>query len=267
MKIFRKDRIQFLKNNRLSKYLLYATGEILLIVIGILIALALNNWNQKRMIKEKEHFYLQGLNEEFLRSKLKLQNLMKVNKLNYENSRKLAAKIKTASGKTDEEQLSALLYNSFSFEIAYNPNNSLLNELINSGGLEDISNPELRRYLTNWESMIQSIHRQENSLRLQRENIVALFRSNSGSIKTIFDHTGISSEMGIAEDQIHSSNMNILRSREFENNLLIFVLTGIVTENAHYNPLMQEIDVILDLINNELEMHAGSSSLSFARPR
>ena len=46
IKIFRKIRYDLLSNGQTSKYLKYAIGEILLVVIGILIALQINNWNQ-----------------------------------------------------------------------------------------------------------------------------------------------------------------------------------------------------------------------------
>lgn len=45
IKFFRRIRQQLLTENKISKYLLYAIGEIVLVVIGILIALQLNNWN------------------------------------------------------------------------------------------------------------------------------------------------------------------------------------------------------------------------------
>ncbi|WP_051957594.1 DUF6090 family protein [Altibacter lentus] len=49
IKFFRKIRHRFLSENKFSKYLLYAIGEIILVVIGILIALQINNWNQDRL--------------------------------------------------------------------------------------------------------------------------------------------------------------------------------------------------------------------------
>ena len=52
-KFFRSIRRRVLAENKLQKYLLYATGEILLVVIGILIALQINNWNTRR-IERKE---------------------------------------------------------------------------------------------------------------------------------------------------------------------------------------------------------------------
>ena len=71
MKIFRRIRHKLILDHKKSKYLKYALGEILLVVIGILIALQINNWNQKRIDKNTEQIYLNGLKEEFEISKLK----------------------------------------------------------------------------------------------------------------------------------------------------------------------------------------------------
>ena len=48
IKFFRKIRQSLVQDNRFSKYVLYAIGEIFLVVIGILIALSINNWNENR---------------------------------------------------------------------------------------------------------------------------------------------------------------------------------------------------------------------------
>lgn len=47
MKFFRRIRHRLLNANKLGNYLLYAIGEIVLVVIGILIAIQINNWNEK----------------------------------------------------------------------------------------------------------------------------------------------------------------------------------------------------------------------------
>jgi hypothetical protein len=53
IKFFRKIRQKLLSENKFSKYLIYAMGEIVLVVIGILIALSLNNWNEERKDQNK----------------------------------------------------------------------------------------------------------------------------------------------------------------------------------------------------------------------
>jgi hypothetical protein len=54
IKFFRKIRQKLLSENKFSKYLIYAIGEIILVVIGILIALQINNWNSNRIEKESD---------------------------------------------------------------------------------------------------------------------------------------------------------------------------------------------------------------------
>jgi hypothetical protein len=65
IKFFRKIRQKLLSENKFSKYLLYAIGEILLVVIGILIALQINNWNQNRLKGEKEIQILKSFETQF----------------------------------------------------------------------------------------------------------------------------------------------------------------------------------------------------------
>ena len=71
---FRKIRQKLFSENKFSKYLIYAIGEIILVVIGILIALSINTWNQNRLNSNKEYYYLSQLKVE-----LKNQN-QEVNK-------------------------------------------------------------------------------------------------------------------------------------------------------------------------------------------
>ena len=54
IKFFRKIRYDLMDKNKTGKYLKYAIGEIILVVIGILIAISINNWNENRKIKTKE---------------------------------------------------------------------------------------------------------------------------------------------------------------------------------------------------------------------
>ena len=63
---FRKIRRNLLSDNKVRKYLLYATGEILLVVIGILIALQINNYNEGLKERKREQIVLENLREDFL---------------------------------------------------------------------------------------------------------------------------------------------------------------------------------------------------------
>lgn len=61
IKFFRKIRFNLMSENKSGKYLKYAVGEIILVVIGILIALQINNWNENRKQNIKERFILERL--------------------------------------------------------------------------------------------------------------------------------------------------------------------------------------------------------------
>ena len=64
IKFFRKIRQKLISQNRFSKYLLYAVGEIVLVMIGILLALQVNNWNEQQKVKLHELNILNKLNED-----------------------------------------------------------------------------------------------------------------------------------------------------------------------------------------------------------
>ena len=253
MKFLRKIRQKLVAENKFRNYLLYAFGEIILVVIGILIALAIDNGQQERILDKKEQTYLKGLKTEFQFSKLKLTELIEVNRSNYESAKKIIEYIPMDSSTITEKQFSELLYNSFVSDISFNPNNSLLNEMLNSGSLKDLSNPQLRMDLTNWIATLDDIAKQENELTLQREKVLDMFRNEENSIRTIFDLAGASQELDLPERKKQGSNLQLLNSKEFENNILTFILIAYATENVHYIPLMENLNAILELLEAEIK--------------
>ena len=69
---FRRIRKQLATENNAKKYLRYAIGEILLVVIGILVALQINNWNEQRKERQKEQSFLKQLLEDFSESEKRM---------------------------------------------------------------------------------------------------------------------------------------------------------------------------------------------------
>ena len=61
-----------MEKNKTGKYLKYAIGEIVLVVIGILIALSINDWNETRLKSEKEVIVLANIHREFKANKVQL---------------------------------------------------------------------------------------------------------------------------------------------------------------------------------------------------
>lgn len=73
LKVFRRIRKKLLNEGNLKRYLIYALGEILLVVIGILIAVQLNNWNQERISDAKIEKLLDKVEEDLIHN-VKLTN-------------------------------------------------------------------------------------------------------------------------------------------------------------------------------------------------
>lgn len=253
IKFFRKIRKKLIQENRLKNYLIYASGEIVLVVIGILIALAINNANLKRIERNQEQNYLQGLQDEFQISKMKLTELISVNQQSLESSKMLVKMMQQTTEDISEKELSELLFQSFSNDITFNSNNSLLNEMINSGSLKDISNIDLRRQLTTWIATLEDIKNQEEELSLQREYVLDLFREDEYSMQTVLSYVGTMDALGLPVSGQQKSNLSILNSQKFENNLLTFILTCEATKSSHYDPLMKDLNEILEKIAKELD--------------
>ena len=64
LRFFRHIRKKLIEQNKIRTYIFYAIGEILLVVIGILIALQVNTWNENRIQRNQESHYLEKLTEE-----------------------------------------------------------------------------------------------------------------------------------------------------------------------------------------------------------
>ena len=84
IKFFRKIRQNLIMENKTSKYIKYAIGEIVLVMIGILLALQVNNWNEQRKLNNEEQHLLEDLHSEF---NVNLENL-KTNMLINQNNQK-----------------------------------------------------------------------------------------------------------------------------------------------------------------------------------
>lgn len=74
IKFLRGFRVDSLNENRFTKYLFYAIGEIILVVIGILIALQINNWNQDRQTDKQIKTLLLALRSDLVQDTILIRN-------------------------------------------------------------------------------------------------------------------------------------------------------------------------------------------------
>ena len=150
IKFFRKIRQSLLTENKFRKYLIYAIGEIVLVVIGILIALQINNYNQERIIKEQNQIILQNLNKEFKENLIELD--VSIDRLNsvIEGLDRLLLLMRTQDSNMTNLEFDQLLNKTF-WMPNWKPSSFVLVELKNSGALSNLNNNNLKSLLFKWE--------------------------------------------------------------------------------------------------------------------
>ena len=153
LRFFSKIRYKLASENKVGKYLRYAIGEILLVVIGILIALQVNNWNQDRLNQKAGKQIKQNIHEEFIKN----QGLLK-------ESQKLS-KEALASGITlvslfgaDNQELATYnldsLFNSSLMAESYLPTSNSLQDIMQSGRMNLLNNVELKNTILSWNAAL-----------------------------------------------------------------------------------------------------------------
>ncbi|MBK8498943.1 MAG: hypothetical protein IPL52_09030 [Flavobacteriales bacterium] len=144
-RIFNTIRHRLLKENRLTRYLVYAIGEIFLVMIGILLALQVNLWNLARLDRQKEVKYLQTLKLDLL---VDLENL---DDMIIERNRKVTSAIALLKHAPPTNiqgllQVDSMLWNVYIWR-NYIPRTNALKELTNSGDLNIIRDDSIRTLL------------------------------------------------------------------------------------------------------------------------
>ena len=153
IKFFRRLRQKLLEENRFSKYLLYAFGEIILVVIGILIALQLNNWNEAQKLKETERIILADLKSEFLENIESAEGSIELNLLNSQTCVQINDLIQSDSLQYYQKKLDSCLVQ-LGYISSYKPDRGVMDQIINSGKINVLSNPKLRSSITKLNSTI-----------------------------------------------------------------------------------------------------------------
>ena len=136
IKFFRKIRYDLMEKNKTGKYLKYAIGEIVLVVIGILIAVSINKWNEQNKKKQLKSEYISSLITDYTKDTLQLNDRLKRNKerLTFLNSTRDS--IKNGFYKTIEDytELHVNIPTGIRVTNIYNTNS--FNLLISSGNID-----------------------------------------------------------------------------------------------------------------------------------
>lgn len=153
IKFFRTIRQKMLAESKFSKYLIYAMGEIILVVIGIFLAIQLNNLNENRKEGDKELSFLLRLKDDFDSD---IDDLSRADSIaaSRESTSKMALEIFYKS-KTVEDILTtdSLFRSNWSNIIV---NRKTYDEMLNNSGIYILKNKKLRNQLTDYYTLIES---------------------------------------------------------------------------------------------------------------
>ena len=111
IKFFRKIRQKMIKDNKVSKYLLYAIGEIALVVIGILIALQINNWNNNKTNSNESNKFNQRLLAEVRLNIDLATGKIEIIKSTLSSSKRILDLFNTQPNDANIKSLDSLIYN------------------------------------------------------------------------------------------------------------------------------------------------------------
>ncbi len=257
IKFFRKIRQDLLSEGKTGKYLKYAVGEIILVVIGILIALQINNWNENQKENKLEQNTLFNLKKEFETNQNNLKNTLENNKQVRDACFDLTDMIRSNRLNEESNKLDSLLLKAQIF-YTFEPKRGVVDEIISSGKLNIIKNDSLRTYLTGWTGTILNAeedigYRYDN----YHQNLIPFLSknfplSNGELFKEILDEEAevfISNYEEASNFKVNFNNLNLI---EFENAIWLHKNNNdfVIYE---YSKMVKEINFIIDVIEQELE--------------
>lgn len=259
LKLFRRIRQNLVREGNLKRYLIYAVGEILLVVLGILIALQINNLNEKRKERNEEQKILIQLQEEYQNNLQQLDEKIQIRKLLIINSTKILDFIETETN-VNPDSLAGLL-GSLGLVPTFDP---ISNDIVNSGKLRLVQNEKLRKMLSSWVSDVIQLKEEEDYWVKMRDETLFPFYIKQGIARDAINEylnkeapaiflpgTRGDIKLFIGKSSKTPSVQEILSNRELEGLLTIIIALNYVG-NLQSRILREKILDILSLIDLEI---------------
>jgi hypothetical protein len=234
IKFFRRIRYDLIGKNKTGKYLKYAIGEIILVVIGILIALSINNWNEVR-VKQLDINYslVQILND-------LSQDNNELEMYNRNETKRISKLTDISKSIINKKELDSLLM-SLDMYINISLNNSGYSALKTSGKISNINNSELKYGLTNYyEEINEDLVSASNYSETFTNNHVVPFVINN--LRPNIDMT-ISNDLVL--EKLETSNLRYLINYQIsvKNYSLSQIKKALISNNTLVKLIEKELDL------------------------
>lgn len=249
-----------MSENKTGKYLKYAIGEIILVMIGILLALQVNNWNEQRKDRIKEQVVLKQLQEDYQANLMQLEEKMTTRDKIIFSAIKLLKAFDRPNGAI-HDSLVKNLANAF-HDPTYDP---IQNDLTSSSNLILIRNKRLNRLLSNWSSDVVGVIEIEVNWTKAVNGEFALILAELGLGRDVsnsfmndskhlwlLDKNEDSYKIEIGTSKLSAPLDEILSSRKLEG-ILGSAITLNKAANLQSEALHNRIQEILDLIEAEIK--------------
>nr|WP_273292311.1 DUF6090 family protein [Winogradskyella sp.]MBO6881387.1 hypothetical protein [Winogradskyella sp.] len=259
IKFFRKIRYNLMETGKTGKYLKYAIGEIILVVIGILIALQINNANEARKERTREVNYLKNLKSDLISE---IDNNSAFAKYRYEKAKACTVLLSAKEPTTieDVEEYTDRYEQVFIWSV-FVPNNNTFKELLSSGNLSLIKNDSIKNALLELDKHYAAIATGEEHMR--REHQDYLYDQNIENIEALgfFDMTTPAygfPERLTAADIPKSKHQKLIEDAQwqhndemFKNGLRLAMMNNSFLAGIHKD-LAEFIKTLISLIEEEI---------------
>lgn len=191
MRLFSKIRHRMLEGTS-GRYFKYAVGEVVLIVLGIVIALQIDNWNEDRKEREKEQVLLGQLDQEFVSGLHQLQDKIALRSKIITSARWLLEQMDkgTPPEYLDVDSLTFHLQRTL-FSPTFNANSE---GFFLSRDLSLIQNDSLRMLLANWPNQLEQLSEDEAIWTSFRSEVYQPFLMDNFPARNLFNTSSLDSE-------------------------------------------------------------------------
>jgi hypothetical protein len=245
----RKIRKSLINGSSGRRYLLYAIGEIALVVIGILIALQINNWNEWRKDREKEKTVLTSLYQEIATNIDLIDTFFHELEITKKYIIKLYGLFGAGREVLEREDLNYLIDKLFVRMEALQLNLSVYNETINSGKISLVTNDDSRLSISEWSTIIEAAERfQDLAIAFQTDQLFTFTIEFFPWKNTDYLY---SFEWDSGETKLDYDLYNLFQNMKFEN-LVNNQLWHLNQFKEYYDQVRLHAELVLKLIAIEL---------------